>query len=168
MLDVKDRIAIIASSIAAVSLASVGNANAEADYISITAFNTFHVQNHGPLPHTPNPTLCLFEDNGAVVNNCAGPVNLAFDLPANTSHDHTIAVRDFWKFEAGASFTCTGYAYHGTGPGVVGTSVTFTAATQLLYVKVTNTGVFASIGDIALICWNVPPNDGVAIINYSP
>ncbi len=166
MLNAKDRIAIIASSIAAVALASMGNA--KADPISITAFNTFHVQNHGPLPHTPNPTLCLFEDNGAVVNNCADPVNLAFDLPVDTSRDHTIAVRDFWQFAAGTSFTCTGYAYHGTGPGVAGTSVTFTAASQLLYVKVANTGLYPNIGDIALICWNVPPNDGVAIINYTP
>jgi hypothetical protein len=165
MLANKVRLAIIATT-AAAALASVGSANA--DPTSITAFNTFHVQNHGSLPNTPNPTLCLFEDNGAVYNTCADPVNLDFDLPVTTSRDHTIAIRDYWYFAAGGSFTCTGYAYPGTGPGVQGTSVTFTAASQLLYVKVANTGVYPNIQGIAVICWNVPPNDGVALLNYTP
>jgi hypothetical protein len=166
MLSVKDRIAIIASSIAAMALASVGNA--DADPISITAFNTFHVQNPGILPHTPNPYLCLDEDNGAVVNECGDPVNLAFDLPVNTSRDHTIAVRDYWRFDQGSSFTCRGYAYPGTGQGVQGTSVTFKAASQLLHVKVASTGIYPNIGSIAVICLNVPPHDGIAMINYTP
>ena len=148
------------------ALASVGNA--EADPISITAFNTFHVQNPCCLPHTPNPYLCLEEDNGAVVNECGDPVNLAFDLPVNTSRDHTIAVRDYWQFEQGGSFTCKGYAYHGMGQGVEGTSATFTAASQLLDIKVANTGTYPHIGSIAVICLNVPPRDGIAMINYTP
>jgi hypothetical protein len=117
MLADKLRSAIIASTIAAAALAPMRSANAEP--ISITAFNTFHIQNHGSLPNTPNPTLCLFEENGAVVNNCADPINLAFDLPVTTSRDHTIAVRNYWQLTAGT-------------------------------------------------CWNVPPGDGVALINYTP
>jgi hypothetical protein len=166
MLAIKIRSAIIAATIAAAAIASAGSANAEP--ISITAFNAFHIQNHGSLPNTPNPTLCLFEENGAVVNNCADPINLAFDLPVTTSRDHTIAVRDYWEFAAGTSFSCTGYAYPGTGQGVQGTSVTFTAASQLLYAKVANTGIYPNIEGIAVICWNVPPGDGVALINYTP
>jgi hypothetical protein len=121
MLPIKVRSAITASTIAAAALALGGSANAEPT--SITAFNTFHVQNHGSLPNTPNPTLCLFEDNGAVYNTCADPINLDFDLPVTTSRDHTIAIRDYWQFTADTSFSCTGYAYRGTGQGTQGTSV---------------------------------------------
>lgn len=163
----RDHISVIASLIVAATVGSVVAANAES--VSVSAFNSFHVQNHGSLPHTPNPYLCLYEENGAVVNNCKDPVNLAFDLPVNTSEVHTIAVRGYYKIATGTSFICTAYAYPGNGqPSPNFKSATISQANQLVSVSTTNTGLFPNIGDIALICWNVPPNDGVGMINYNP
>ena len=54
MLDVRNCIAIIASTVTAALSTSLGNANA--DPVSVTAFNTFHVQNPpDTLQNTPNP-----------------------------------------------------------------------------------------------------------------
>jgi hypothetical protein len=174
MPDLKGCIAVFASAAATVALAAVGNAKAEE--ISITAFNTFHVQNHGSLPHTPNPYLCLFENNGAVQNTCEDTVNLDFDLPVSSTGDHTIVIRNFWEQTAGTSFTCTAYACPISATStvaaehqcVVGTSATFTAPNQLKSVSVTNKGAYPNIQDVALICWYVPKTAGVAVINYTP
>jgi hypothetical protein len=175
MLANKIHSAIIASTIAAAGLASAGRANA--DPISITAFNTFHVQNHGPLPHTPNPTLCLFEDNGAVQNTCADPVNLDFNLPVSGVGLHTIIVHNFWQQTAGTSFYCTAYACpisfgaSGNHQCVVGSTETFTAASQArsLTVETEETaGTIATMQDMDVICWNVPTSAGIAILQYTP
>jgi hypothetical protein len=56
---------------------------------SINAFGSFHVQSATVLDSDPYP--CLTEDNGAVVNNCAGPcdpvrlrgIGMAEQLPAS-------------------------------------------------------------------------------------
>jgi len=174
MADVKCRIAVFASAAAAIALATVGNANAEE--ISINAFNTFHVQNHGSLAHTPNPSLCLFENNGAVQNACEDPVNLDFDLPVSSTGEHTIYIRNFWEQKAGTSFTCTAYACPISATStsatehqcVVGTSATFTTPNTLKSVSVANSGAYPNIQDIAVICWYVPNSAGVAMMNYSP
>jgi hypothetical protein len=174
MPDLKGRIVVFASATAAMAFAAVGNANAEE--VSITAFNTFHVQNHGSLPHTPNPYLCLFENNGAVQNTCADPVNLDFNLPVSSTGDHTIVIRNFWEQKAGTSFTCTAYtcpisatSTSATEPQcVVGTSATFTEPNTLKSVSVANSGAYPNIQDIALICWYVPDGAGIATMNYTP
>jgi len=136
---------------------------------SSTAFSSFHVE--GPLSSSQNPYTCLNEDNGAVVNNCTYSVSLEFNLPITNTGSHPITVQPYWKWKAGTSFSCTAYAYAGYQSSSTNQSPNFVfgappvnilAPPQTESVNVANNGE-----SIQLICWSVPPGDGVANINWT-
>ena len=62
---------------------------------SAWAFGSFHVQSPTVLGVDLYP--CLTEDDGAVVNQCAGPVNLFFNLPIKDMGKKMITIRDYWN-----------------------------------------------------------------------
>jgi hypothetical protein len=131
---------------------------------STTAFGSFHVQSSTVLDE--NPYLCLTEDNGAVVNNCTSPVNLFFNLPIKYTGEKTISVRDYWNgpdhFD---SFNCVSYVYLGkSSVSNMGTQVTFDAPLTALTTKddVTNAD-----DTLAVICWQVPPKEGIASLKWN-
>jgi hypothetical protein len=51
---------------------------------STTAFSAFHVEINTLTKYSGDPLLCLYENNGAVVNHCDYTVDLEFDLPIDT------------------------------------------------------------------------------------
>ncbi len=132
---------------------------------SSTAFSSFHVQSATVLKGSTYN--CITEDNGAAVNNCTHEVNLLFDLVLDTTGTKSITVQNYWNMTSGTSFSCTAYGYTGT----TGSSLTespafdFTAEGQSITqdISVPNAGM-----SVQLICWKVPPGDGVANINYTP
>jgi hypothetical protein len=137
---------------------------------STTAFNSFHVQSGSVFsdpPYTEDPYLCLTEDNGAVVNNCTFNVNLLFDLPIDRIGDKTIRVQDYWNAPSPfVPFGCVSYVYTGmTGSSTVGTSLTFSGPTQALF---THDNVSVLGDSMTVICWGVPPGEGVANLNWNP
>jgi hypothetical protein len=136
-----------------------------ADARSTTGFSAFHVE--GPINSSENPYQCLVENNGAVVNNCSYPVSLEFDLPIDNTGSHNIPIQDYWgTVSVFDSFTCEAYAYAGNqGSSTVGTSATFYEPAQPnvnINVNVSNNGM-----SIQVICWNVPPGEGISNINWS-
>ena len=145
------------------ALATPGRLVAQAR--STTAFNSFHVQS--AYVGKEDPYLCLTEDNGAVVNNCSYSVNLLFDLPIDHIGDNTIRVQDYWGAPREfVQFGCTSYVYTGSeGGSFVGTSLTFTAPKMALNTK----DNVPALGDsMTVICWAVPPGEGVANLNWNP
>jgi hypothetical protein len=137
---------------------------------STTAFSAFHVEIN-TLTHYPgNPYLCLYENNGAVVNYCKYTVDLEFDLPIDTTGTKNIQVQDGWSGLGTGSenFSCQSFAYKGTeGFSTVGTNVAFTGPGGTV-----TTTVNASSGDgiqdsIQVLC-NVPAGDAVANFNWNP
>jgi hypothetical protein len=131
---------------------------------SSTAFSSFHVQT---VSASQNPYQCLIEDNGAVANNCTYEVTLAFDLPIDSTGTMTITVQNHWYQAAGTSFSCTAYGYTGSTGSALTQSAPFifNGPTQ----SVTNTISVPQAGmSIQLICWNVPVDDGLANINWTP
>jgi hypothetical protein len=130
---------------------------------STAAFGAFHAQSATVL--TEDQYLCLTEDNGAVVNNCAEPVNLFFDVQIDKAGEKTITLQDYWK-SAGKfrSFQCVSYAYTGTmSSSTMGTTITFTETTQTL-----STNDDVAPGDtVTVICWQVPPGEGVASVKWN-
>jgi hypothetical protein len=168
MTHLKGRIVVFASVAAAVTLIAVGNASAED--VSINAFNNFHVEETPATPHTFNPCQCVFEDNGAVYNNCADKVTLDFNLPVTSVGEHTIYIRNYWTHTEGTSFNCIVYACPASLTDhlcVVGGTATFTAPYQLKSASVANTGLYPNIQNIALLCWNISKGDGIATMNYN-
>lgn len=161
------RSAIVASTIAAAALAPVRSANAE--LVSINAFNNFHVE-EAPTTQPSNPYQCVFEDNGAVYNNCTGQkVTLDFNLPVSSEGEHTILIRDYWNWTA--SFNCIVYACPISLTDhqcVVGGIATFTGPNQQKSVSVATSGGYPNMQNMALICWNLSPGDGIATMNYNP
>jgi hypothetical protein len=132
---------------------------------STTAFNSFHVQSG--YVGKEDPYLCLTEDNGAVVNNCSYDVNLLFDLQIDHTGEKTIWVQDYWNAPSRfVQFGCTSYVYTGSeGSSLVGTSLTFTAPKMALNTK----DNVPALGDsMTVICWFVPPGEGVANLNWNP
>jgi hypothetical protein len=163
------RSAIIASTIAVAALAPIRSAKAE--LASINAFNNFHVEETPATPQTSNPYQCVFEDNGAVYNNCAYPVTLDFNLPVSSEGEHTIHIRNYWNQAAGTSFNCIVYACPMSLTNhecVVGGTARFTAPYQLKSVSVATSGAYPNMQNMALICWNLSTGDGIATINYDP
>jgi len=131
-----------------------------------TGFASFRVFN--PSQGT-NPYSCLVERSGAVMNNCPFDVTLVFGLMSDNVGVHSITVQSYWG--SSASFSCTPYAYAGTGQGMQGNAGTFY---QTFY-NITSTSTInpsvnvAAAGDsIQLICWGVPPGAGIYTINWSP
>lgn len=130
---------------------------------SATAFSSFHVQSATPL--TDDFYRCLTEDNGAVVNHCTDPVNLVFYLPIDTESKKTITVQDYWDEPSTfTSFNCVSYAYNGKeSSSTQGTQITFTEKSQTLI-----TTVIASDTDaLQVICWQVPPQEGLALLLWN-
>lgn len=131
---------------------------------SIPAFSSFHVQSATVL--TDDAYLCLTEDNGAVVNNCAYDVNLEFDLPIDAVGNKTISVQDYWNGPSQfTSFECVSYAYTGkSSSSTSGTIITFTAPLMELKTK----DSVPSGNSMTVICWQVPPGEGVAGLHWNP
>jgi len=59
---------------------------------------------------------CRTESFGAVVNQCAFPVSLMFEVPVDVK-DHTFTVQDYFSgTDAENTCSCQAYAYTGNGP----------------------------------------------------
>ena len=164
------RSAIVASTIAAAALAPVRSA--EAQVVSINGFNNFHVE-EAPTTQPSNPYQCMFEDNGAVYNHCTGQkVTIDFNLPVSSDGEHTVYVRDYWNWTV--NFNCIVYACPisflpgGDHQCVVGGEATFTGPYQLKSVSVATGGTYPNMQNMALICWNLSPGDGIAMMTYNP
>jgi hypothetical protein len=131
---------------------------------STTAYNSFKVwmADKGQFESTYS---CLTEYFGAVVNNCAFPVSLLFDVPVDTAGDHTFTVQDYFEgTDAENTFTCQSYAYNGTGGIVHGSVIKFTGPSQTLETTVSVEGD----SSVQLICSDIPVHGGVANLNWNP
>lgn len=137
---------------------------------STTAFSAFHVEINTLTHYSGDPYLCLYENNGAVVNYCKYTVDLEFDLPIDTPGTKDIIVQDGWSgLGTGTdSFTCQSFAYTGSeGSSTVGTNVAFTEPGQKVTTTVTASSGDGIQGSIQVLC-NVPAGDAVANFNWNP
>ena len=132
---------------------------------STTAYSSFHVERQYPNQYAYAEN-CLSESYGAVVNNCSYAVSLEFDLPIDTPGEKYIYVQNGWfGNNPEETFTCYSYDLAGTrGSATDGTPAIFTAPGQTKLTQVYATGSTS----IQVICWNVPPNGGVANFNWNP
>jgi len=143
---------------------------AYAETLSATAFSAFHVEINTLTNYPGDPYLCLFENNGAVVNTCNYTVDLEFDIPIVSAGKKSITLLDGWSGLGTGSeqFSCQSFAYTGTeGSSTVGTNPSFTGPGT----KITTT-VTASMNDgildaVQVLC-NVPAGDAVALLNWNP
>ncbi len=144
----------------AISAALPGHGHAQ----SVTAFGSFHVQSATVLPE--GQYTCLTEDNGAVVNNCGIPVNLFFNLPVLNAGEKIIAIRDYWSAPYPfVPFNCVSYAYTGEGSSsTMGTQVTFEAPRTI---QRTSDDVVNEGDTLSVICWQVPPKEGIASLKLN-
>jgi hypothetical protein len=102
---------------------------------------------------------------GRSYTNCTEPANLFFDVPIPASGEKTITVQDYWNGPSiFTSFECVAYAYTGkSSDGLGGTIATFTGTTPTM-----STTVDAAAGDtVSVICWQVPPGEGVASVKWN-
>jgi hypothetical protein len=139
---------------------------------STTAYSAFHVEINTLTKYKGNPYLCLFEDNGAVVNTCKYTVDLEFDLPIDSTGTKNITVQDGWSgLGTGTEeFSCQSFAYSGsTGAGIVGSNPSFTGPgteiTTTVEVPADTKGTPQY--SIQVLC-NVPAGDAVANFNWNP
>ena len=131
---------------------------------STTAYNSFKVwmAKKGDFKATYS---CLTESFGAVVNECAFPVSLLFDVPVDNSGSHTFTVQNnFSGTDAQNTFTCQSYAYNGSGSISNGSTINFTAPGQSLATAVT----IDDNESAQLICKDIPEGGGVANIDWNP
>jgi hypothetical protein len=131
---------------------------------STTAYNSFKVwmPSKGAFKATYS---CLTESFGAVVNNCAFPVSLLFDVPVDTSGSHKFTVQNYFDgTDAENTFSSSSYAYNGTGGIVDGGAINFTRPGQSLATTVD----VADASSAQLICKDIPAGGGVANINWNP
>ncbi len=141
-----------------------------AEALSKTAFSAFHVEINTLTAYPGDPYLCLYENNGAVVNYCSYTVDLEFDLPIVTAGTKSIKVRDGWSgLGTGTeNFTCQSFAYTGTeGSSTLGTNVAFTGPGQTVTTTVDASAAGGFLDGIQVLC-NVPAGDAVAIFNWNP
>lgn len=134
---------------------------------STTAFSAFHVEINPLTKYKGNPYLCLYENNGAVVNHCAYTVDLEFDLPIDKPGTKNIIVQDGWSgLGTGTEeFSCQSFAYTGSeGSSNVGTNEAFTGPGTTITTTVTMPSGYTSI---QVLC-NVPAGDAVANFNWNP
>jgi hypothetical protein len=134
---------------------------------STTAFSAFHVEINTLTKYPGDPYLCLFENNGAVVNYCDYTVDLEFDLPIDSLGTKSITVQDGWGGlgKGSEEFTCQSFAYSGTkGSSNVGTKIGFTRPNQSL---TTTANVSDGATSIQVLC-NVPAGDAVANFGWAP
>ncbi|MFY9646059.1 MAG: hypothetical protein WAK29_12820 [Terriglobales bacterium] len=131
---------------------------------STTAYNSFKVWMADKSQFKATYS-CLTERFGAVVNQCAFPVSLLFDVPVDTEGSHSFTVQNYFDgSDADNTFNCQAYAYDGKGDIVNGGTIAFTASGQSLSATVTVSG-----GNSAqLICKDIPEGGGVANINWNP
>jgi hypothetical protein len=128
-----------------------------------TAYSSYHVEQTSAS--TTDSALCVYEDNGAVVNGCTDAVNFVFYLPIDTENKKTITVQDYWNGpDTFTDFNCVSYAYTGkNSSSTEGTQITFTETSQSLSTTVTPTDTDA----IQVICWQVPPQEGLALLLWN-
>ena len=111
---------------------------------------------------------CRTESFGAVVNQCAFPVSLMFEVPVDVKGDHTFTVQDYFSgTDAENTFSCQAYAYAGNGTDLAGNVISFTGPSQTLETTVTTVDVAAG-SSVQLICRDIPTGGGVANINWNP
>jgi len=141
-------------------------AHAVGPHRSTTAFSAFHVEINTLTNYPGDPYLCLFENNGAVVNTCTYTVGLEFDLPIDTYDKKAIKVQNGWDAiydQAGES--CQAFAYTGSMPSSnVGTNVSFTGPGQT---KTTTVSLPAGYTSIQVLC-TVPPGDAISNLIWNP
>jgi hypothetical protein len=131
---------------------------------STTAFNSFKVWMSSPNAFKATYG-CLTESFGAVVNNCAFPVSLLFDVPVDDAGSHTFTVQNYFDgTDAENTFSCYTYAYNGTGGIVYGNAINFTGPGQS---RETTVDV-ADASSVQLICKDIPKGGGVANLNWNP
>lgn len=141
-----------------------------AESLSTTAFSAFHVEVNTLTSYPGDPYLCLYENNGAVVNFCSYTVDLEFSLPIVTAGTKSIKVRDGWSGLGTGSedFTCQSFAYTGSeGSSTVGTNVAFTGPGQTVTTTVAASSSDGILDSIQVLC-NVPAGDAVALFNWNP
>jgi hypothetical protein len=134
---------------------------------STTAFSAFHVEINTLTKYPGNPYLCLYENNGAVVNYCKYTVDLEFDLPIDTPDTKNIKVQDGWSGlgSGNENFSCQSFAYTGSEPSSnVGTNVAFTGPGETKTTTVTMPSGYTSI---QVLC-NVPAGDAVTNFIWNP
>ena len=132
---------------------------------STTGFASFHVEQ--TVTTADDFYKCITEDNGAVVNNCAKDVNLVFNLPIDNVNLKTITVQGYWVSPTTfRHFNCVSYSYDGLESfSTVGTQITFTEPKQSLKTSVT---LRDSEYTVQVICWGVPPGEGIAGLKWNP
>jgi hypothetical protein len=141
-----------------------------AETLSTTAFSAFHVEINTLTTYPADPYLCMYENNGAVVNYCSYTVDLEFDLPIATPGTKSIKVLDGWSgLGTGTeNFTCQSFAYTGTEPSsTLGTNVAFTGPGQTVTTTVDASSSNGILDSIQVLC-NVPAGDAVALFNWNP
>ena len=119
---------------------------------STTAFNSFKVWMSSKREFKSTyPSLT--ESFGAVVNQCAFPVSLLFDVPVDNAGSHTFTVQNYFKGTDGENtFSCQSYAYNGSGGITPGSKISFTASGQSLQTSVTA----ADDESAQVICTDIP------------
>jgi hypothetical protein len=131
---------------------------------STTAYNSFKVW-MASANEFKATYGCLTESFGAVVNNCAFPVSLLFDVPVDVAGSHTFKVQNYFAgTDAENTFNCYSYAYNGAGGIVYGGVINFTGPGQSLETTVD----VADASSVQLICKDIPKGGGVANINWNP
>jgi hypothetical protein len=109
---------------------------------------------------------CLTESFGAVVNNCAFPVSLLFEITVENAGSHTVTVQNYFKGnDAENTFTCQTFGYDGVGGIMDGTVINFQSPTELLTSTIS---VPTANNSIQLICKDIPKGGGVANISWNP
>jgi hypothetical protein len=154
----------VKSFVLGISLAILGLPPNSAFARSSSGFSSFHLQS-ATEPFAGY--ACVTENNGAVVNSCTHDVNLLFETPIdNTSTTHSITVQNYWGMKADTTFSCVAYAYTGT----TGSSTsqvpfpTFTTGVQ----SFTESIYVGPAEYMQVICFHVPPGDGVASVTWAP
>ncbi len=131
---------------------------------STTGFNSFRVwmSSAGAFKATYS---CLTEYFGAVVNHCAFPVSLMFDVPVDNAGSHTFTVQNYFEGnDAENTFDCQSFAYNGKSSITDGSVIDFTGPKQTLSTSVT----VDADESVQLICRDIPEGGGVANINWNP
>jgi len=124
-----------------------------------SAFSAFRVE----YPIASNPYNCLYEHDGAVVNECGYPVSLEFDMPIDAAGTYWVSVQNYFQgTNKQNTFWCDTYAYPGNGQQQSGGEMYFalTGEENLALVPV------LPFESIQLICWKIPSGGGVAKIGW--
>ena len=148
-------------------LAALSAVPSQAQQRAMTAFGAFHVEINTLTKYKGNPYLCLYENNGAVVNYCKYQVDLECGLPIDSTGTKNIIVQDGWSGLGSGTenFTCQSFAYTGSqGSSNEGTQIQFSGPTQS---QTTTVDVDNGATSIQVLC-NVPPGDAVANFNWNP